>query len=344
MPIHILIVDDEPAMERLVIQALRLGDNPDYEFSYANSGDAGLAAILEHPETDVVLSDINMPGSIDGLGLLKEIHERKIPIATIIVSAYGDMERARTAIQNGAFDFIQKPIERTDLQFSVRRAASYILEVKRSQELLKRVDEQQEQLKESVTRLRKTMGGFIDAMNLTLETRDPYTAGHQKRVSDLSRTIATELNLPPDMIEGVRIAGIIHDLGKIYVPSEILNKPGRLLEIEFNLIKTHPEIAYNILKSIEFPWPIAEIIYQHHERLDGSGYPRGLKGDEIKLEASIISVADVVEAMASHRPYRPALGMEVALAEIEKNRGVHYPAEVVDVCLNLCRNKGYTFR
>ena len=196
--------------------------------------------------------------------------------------------------------------------------------------------------KQSIKRLRKALGATVQAMAVMVETRDPYTAGHQRRVSDLARVLATEMNLSHDRIDGVRMTGVLHDIGKISVPAEILSKPTKLTDIEFGLIKVHPQAGYDILKKIEFPWPIAEIILQHHEKLDGSGYPRGLKGDEILLEAKIVCVADVVEAMASHRPYRPTLGIEKALEEISKGRGIFYDPDVVDVCLRIFREKRYT--
>jgi putative nucleotidyltransferase with HDIG domain len=192
--------------------------------------------------------------------------------------------------------------------------------------------------------LRQAMAGFIRTMSLTVETRDPYTAGHQHRVSDLARNIAQELKLPPVQIEGVRMAAIIHDLGKIYVPSEILNRSGKLDDIEFSMIKQHPQVAFDILRNVDFPWPIADIVYQHHERMNGSGYPRGLAGETISLEARIIGVADVTEAMSSHRPYREALGIEMALAEIVQNKDTLYDPDVVDACVHLFIDKGYTFK
>jgi PAS domain S-box-containing protein len=198
-------------------------------------------------------------------------------------------------------------------------------------------------LRASRDRLQKALAGTIQSMGLTIEMRDPYTAGHQRRVSKLSCAIALDMGLPPDQIEGIRMAGDIHDLGKIYVPAEILSKPGQLTEIEFSIIKTHSQVGYDILKSIEFPWPLATIIHQHHERLDGSGYPNRLKGPDILLEARIISVADVVEAMSSHRPYRPAHGIEKALEEIIRNRGRLYDPAVVDSCLRMFREKGFSF-
>ena len=158
-------------------------------------------------------------------------------------------------------------------------------------------------------KLRKTVEGTIETIALIVEARDPYTSGHQKRVADISVKIAEELGMPEEQIRGIYMAGIIHDLGKIQVPAEILSKPGKLSKLEFDIIKTHPKVGYDLLKGIEFPWPIAQIIYQHHERTDGSGYPRRLKGERILLEAKIISIADVIEAITSHRPYRAALGM-----------------------------------
>jgi PAS domain S-box-containing protein len=193
-------------------------------------------------------------------------------------------------------------------------------------------------------RLRRAMGGIIQAMSLTIEKRDPYTAGHQRRVAKLCRAIGTELKLDWECIQGLRMAAAIHDLGKINVPAAILNKPGKLSEYELAIIRQHPETAHEILKGIEFPWPIAEAIYQHHERMDGSGYPRGLKGDRIILEARILTVADVVEAISSFRPYRPGLGIEKALAEIGRGRGIHYDARVVDICLKIFTEWGFDFK
>ncbi|WP_092225312.1 HD-GYP domain-containing protein [Desulforhopalus singaporensis] len=199
-------------------------------------------------------------------------------------------------------------------------------------------------LRQTLETLRKALGGTIQAVAMTVEKRDPYTAGHQRRVADLSRAIATAMGLPKDTINGIRLAGSIHDLGKTSVPTDILSKPGRLTEHEFGIIKTHPEIGHEILKDIQFPWPIAETILQHHERLDGSGYPRGLKDREILLESKIIAVADVVEALSSHRPYRPSMGLENALAEISNGRGQLYDAKVVDVCHQLVSTGKFKFK
>ncbi len=192
-----------------------------------------------------------------------------------------------------------------------------------------------------IERLRTSLEEALQAIASTVEMRDPYTAGHQRRVAHLATAIARELGLPEEQVHGIHLAGIVHDLGKIHVPAEVLSKPGRLDEIEFSFIKTHSQVGYNILKKIQFPWPIAQAVLQHHERLDGSGYPQGLKGDAIILEARILAVADVVEAMSSHRPYRPGLGIEKALAEIERGRGTAYDTDVADACLRIFRERRY---
>ena len=173
----------------------------------------------------------------------------------------------------------------------------------------------------------------IKAVSLLTAFQDPYTAGHQKKASELAVGIAREMGLPADMIAGIRVAGFVHDMGKMSVPAEIVTKPSALTPLEFSIIKEHPQKAYAILKEIEFPWSIPEIVLQHHERLDGSGYPQGLKGNEIQLEARVVAVADVVEAISSDRPYRPNLGIEAALDEIDKNKGVFYDTEVTRACL-----------
>lgn len=197
-------------------------------------------------------------------------------------------------------------------------------------------------LQQSFERLQKTLEGTVGALAATVETRDPYTAGHQQRVALLAGAVAEEIGLSRSRVNGVRVAGTLHDLGKIYVPAEILNRPGRLTEAEFNLIKAHPKVGYEILKEIEFEWPVADIVLQHHERMSGTGYPRGLAGEQILMEARIIAVADVVETIHSHRPYRPAVGIERALEEIEKHRGTLYDRDAVDACLQLFREKGFT--
>jgi PAS domain S-box-containing protein len=199
----------------------------------------------------------------------------------------------------------------------------------------------EEQLRQTLENLRESIKVTIHVLGMASEAKDPYTAGHQKRVSDLARAIAHEMDLSHDMVEGIRMAGSIHDIGKLSVPAEILSRPTKLSDLEYSMIKEHSRSGFEMLKHVESPWPLAEIVLQHHERMNGLGYPQKLKGDDIIIEARILAVADVVEAMSSHRPYRASLGLEVALDEIEKNRGVLYDEYAVDSCLNLFRAKGY---
>jgi len=199
----------------------------------------------------------------------------------------------------------------------------------------------EEKLKKSMLKLRSNLAGTIDAMSRTVETRDPYTAGHQKRTTNIAEDIAQAMGLDNEQVNGIRMAGVIHDLGKICIPAGILSKPGKISRSEFSLIKDHPQTGYDILKDIDFNTPVADIVLQHHERLDGSGYPYGLAGDDILIEAKVIGVADVIEAMASHRPYRPALGIDIAIGEIKNNRGQIYDSEVVDAAVNLFSDSEY---
>jgi HD-GYP domain-containing protein (c-di-GMP phosphodiesterase class II) len=201
----------------------------------------------------------------------------------------------------------------------------------------------QEKLGDSYLQLQQSLDEIVNAMSLTLEERDPYTAGHQRRTTDLSLAIAREMGLPEHETKGLQMAGLIHDMGKISVPGEILSKPGRLNEAELQLIQRHPQVAYDILNQIDFPWAVDQIVLQHHEKLDGSGYPQGLSGEEILLESRILCVADVVETMETHRPYRPSLGRAAALEEITKYRGILYDPEVVDACLRLFQETGFRY-
>ena len=201
-----------------------------------------------------------------------------------------------------------------------------------------------EALNESLENLRKSLDGTVRALATTIEMRDPYTAGHQRRVAQLACAIAGQLGFAEDRVEGMQVIGFLHDIGKIVVPAEILSKPGELNDLEFNMIKAHSQVGYNILKGIEFPWPVSVAVLQHHERLDGSGYPEGIKGDDLILEARILAVADVVESMASHRPYRPALGIDQALHEVSRHRGVLYDPLVVDACIKALEEGGLTLQ
>ena len=204
-------------------------------------------------------------------------------------------------------------------------------------------DSAREELAYSAERLKRALLGTIQAIAITVEKRDPYTSGHQQKTALLVTAIAEVLGWPAERIEGLRLGAIIHDIGKIYVPAEILSRPGALTESEYKIIKTHPLVGYDIVKDVEFPWPVAQMILQHHERLDGSGYPHGLTGDDIIQEARLLAVADVVEAMASHRPYRPAKGLDAGIEELIAQRGRLFEPEAVDACVRVIREQNFRF-
>ena len=265
-------------------------------------------------------------------------HKRKIPCEdcpVVKVFKTGGCHQAEIALSDGRVWFVRAhPIK--DLEGN----ASGVVEVISDITVKKRTEQE---CRQSLDKSRRILEETVIALAATAERRDPYTAGHQRRVAHLACAIAKEMNLDEDKIEGIRMASIIHDVGKVYVPAEILSKPSKLSDLEFSIIKTHPQIGYDILKPVEFPWPIATIVLQHHEKINGSGYPKGISGKDILIEAKILTVADVVEAMASHRPYRAALGMEKALAEIRKNRGIFYDQQVVDSCINVFKKKQFKF-
>lgn len=234
-----------------------------------------------------------------------------------------------------------------NISFSInalRTRADYCQTVESLKKSEERYRKSEEELKVSLKRLRGTMKKAIAAMAKMSEVRDPYTAGHQQRVAELSCAIAAEMEMPQDKIDYIQLAASVHDIGKVHVPSEILTMPGQISKLELELIKTHTRAGYEILKTVDFPWPIAKIVFQHHEKIDGSGYPDGLTGDEIIPEAKILCVADTVEAMSSHRPYRSALGVQTALEEISLKRGIFYEPEVVDACLRLFAEEKFSFQ
>jgi len=273
--------------------------------------------------------------------------------------SFRDLENRNRALEGDAakraVQMEKDTAERVRIEKELRQARIELdhLVDKRTAELARANDElhgkvletrrSEDYLQSTLDRLERSLEGTFRAMSMTLEMRDPYMAGHQHRVAGLAVTIAQEMNLPWDKIEGLRFAGVIHDIGKIVAPTEIMTKPCRLSKSEYQLVKEHPRVAYEMVKDIAFPWPVAHIILQHHERLDGSGYPEGLVGDAILMEARILAVADVVEAICSLRPYRPALGIEKALEEIRKGRGLRYDIRVVDACLKLFREGRFSF-
>ena len=369
---RILVVDDNENNRVLLETILK---DKGYTVVGANNGKQALE-VAAHLYPDMIISDILMP-EIDGFELCRTIKAdkqlRNIPIV-VFSATYTDSKDKELAISLGATDFISKPIdiekfiENIEIIFENRKDSKIpILKIPKLEEKeLKQMHENvlvnklsdkvkeleneiirrkqaEQQINDGMEKLKITVTRVIDALALTVELRDPYTAGHQQRVSKLACVIAKEMGIPNDQIEGLRMAGIVHDIGKINVPAEILSKPGKLTKDEFNIMKSHSKAGYDILIGIEFPWSVADIVYQHHERMDGSGYPLGLFKSDILMGARIICVADVVEAMVSHRPYRPALGDDMALGEIAMGKGVRYDSCVVDACLKTIKKNGLEF-
>ncbi len=341
----ILVVDDNPANLRLLTDML---GQHGYAVRVATSGKQALHSVATRAP-DLVLLDIRMP-EMDGFEVCRRLKRdpavAHVPV--IFLSALGDTGDKTRAFDVGGVDYVTKPYQAEEVLVRVNTH----VELSHSRQALQRAYDEMELRAEEKSRelvaarearlrvteqLKSSMEQTINAIAVALEKRDPYTAGHQRNVAELSTMLAAELGFDTQEIEGVRLGAMIHDIGKIYVPAEILNRPGPIGKTEFGLIKSHPEVGYDIIKGVEFPWPVAQMVRQHHERLDGSGYPLGLKGEEIIREARIIAVADVIEAMSSHRPYRPAVGLEVAIQEVEQHKGGLYDAAVVDAAVTLYR-------
>lgn len=324
----ILIVDDEKEYRTIIEQILQ---KLSYSCEVAADAFEALERINREP-FDLVIADIVMKAK-DGLELMREARISRPELDFIIMTGHTE-HLYSDIIKAGAADFVTKPFRSGELKAKIER-------IEREKQLYRKLQERNEELKQAHDRLQCILKQAVGALASTVEMKDPYTAGHQRRVADLACAIAREMGLSRELTNGIRLAGLVHDIGKISVPSEILTRPSRLPLLEMNLAKHHVESGYEILKGIEFQWPVAQIELQHHERMDGSGYPQGLSGDDILLEARIIAVADVVEAMSSHRPYRAALGKDKALEEVSQNRGTLYDSEVVDACVKLFVEKGY---
>ncbi|MEN6374076.1 MAG: HD domain-containing phosphohydrolase, partial [Smithella sp.] len=294
----------------------------------------------DHPkafyrETHPTVADLLVDGTEDLTAKIRQWYGREYQPSKLLDEAYET---------NGPLTFPDKEPSWTHFtSAAIRDGKGELIGAMETMTDISPLKHAEDKLKENVTRLRKVMNGIIWAIGEIVETRDPYTSGHQHQVTQLATAIAEQMDLPAETREAIRVSALLHDLGKIYIPAEILSKPGHISNIEREFIRTHPQVGYEILKSIEFPWPIAEIVLQHHERMDGSGYPRGLKNGELLLEARIVGLADVVESMGSHRPYRPTLGIGRALEEICKNRGILYDPRVVDACLALFQDKNFRF-
>ncbi|MDL1963230.1 MAG: response regulator, partial [Deltaproteobacteria bacterium] len=333
--INILVVDDEESIRNLLGRMLLMGG---YECTLAADA-AEARKCIKDRKFELILCDITMPGE-SGIDFIRYVAAEYPDTATMMVTAVDDPEIAETALEVGIYGYMIKPFNANEIIINIRNSLR-----RRELEIAGRTYRKnlEQKVEERTAELQETLEGTIYALTKTVEYRDPYTGGHQQRVSDLASAIAKEMGFPEDKIMGIHMAGGLHDIGKIAIPVEILSKPGRLSKTEFELIKNHSQVGYDILNPIKFPWPVSQIVLQHHERMNGSGYPNGLSGKEILIEAKILGVADVVEAMASHRPYRPALGIDKALGEISINKGKLYDVEVANVCLKIFKDKKFEF-
>jgi len=332
----VLIVDDNATNIDLLVGSLK----DDYRLGIAKKGSAALEYVDKFRPA-LILLDIMMP-EMDGYEVCARLkaNPETSSIPVIFLTAMQDTINKTRGFEVGAVDYITKPFHVAEVKARIH--THIILEEMKAQLRAQNAILEQK-VEEKTAELQEMLNGSICSMAQMVEIRDPYTAGHQQRVAVLACAIAEKMGLSAHIIEGIRIAGILHDVGKIRIPVSILSRAGQLLDAEYDVIKIHPQISFEILKNIPFPWPVAHMVFQHHERLDGSGYPLGLKGDDILLEARILAVADVVEAKSSFRPYRPALGIETALDEIREHRGVLYDSDAVDICVDLFTNQKFAF-
>ena len=333
--LKVLICDDDPADRKLVKYCLKqMGGEA---LTVLEAGEQGeIESVLASTAPDVVLMDLQMPGK-SGLDWLDEVVERKIA-PVIMLTGYGNEDIAVTTIQRGAAGYISKNSLRPQkLADAIAGATTnWKRKIDSGEAPVAAV------LNKTSTQKLDTVGlETVKALATMAEMRDPYTAGHQRRVSELAGALAESLKLSSEQVTTVRLAGIVHDIGKVRVPAEILTNPGRLTDAEFTIIKSHPQVGFDIIRNIELPWPIARIIREHHERVDGSGYPLSLRNGDIALESKILAVADVVEAMASHRPYRPALGVDKAILEISAHQKDFYDPSVVEACVKLLKDGAF---
>ncbi|MBI5895159.1 MAG: HD domain-containing protein [Desulfobacterales bacterium] len=318
----ILIVDDNATNIDLLVNTLKAENR----LGIAKSGSKALDFAAKQ-KPDLVLLDIMMP-------------EITAAIPVIFITAMSETVDKTRGFELGAVDYITKPFQAAEVLARVR---THLCLEEMRRELISHNLLLEQKVEQKTAEIRNILDASINAMALMVEIRDPYTAGHQQRVAQLACAIAKKMGMAQDAIEGLRIAALLHDVGKIRIPVSILSRSGRLMEEEFKMIKIHPLVSYDILKNIPFPWPMAQMAYQHHERLDGSGYPRGLSGDQILPEARILAVADATEANSSYRPYRPAHGIAEALKQIEEQKGKRYDADAVAACLELFKRENFTF-
>ncbi len=328
---NILIIDDDVSISR----SLRLiFEKTGYNAEVAKSAEIAKNKV-KNGNFHIALIDIILP-DIDGVSLLGSLKKIEPGLKCIIITGFASIETAVGALNKGAAAYLTKPLNMDEVIITIR-------------EIFERLDleeekiQAEEELRQSNITLRKTLDGIMNTLEAIIEIKDPYTSGHQKRVALLVEAISKELGMNEEEIDTLKTIVMIHDIGKISIPVSILSKPGPLSKLEYDMIRTHPQVGYDILKEIEFPWPITDIVLQHHERLNGSGYPQGLKRKDIMFEAKVLAVADVVEAMTSYRPYRPAFDLEDAVREITKGRGRLYDLKVVDACIRVIDGKKFKF-
>ena len=359
-PIRVLLVEDSEIEASLIQEFLEENHIIPIRLSHSENLNDTIVRLESEP-FDAILLDLGLPDSW-GIDTFARVNHQSPAIPIVVLSSFDNEHLAIEAVRHGAQDYLVKGEADGNL---LARSLRYAIERKRAEEELRRahadleqrVRERSAQLAEAnealeaeiIERkkahelLKKAVFGTISAMARLVEIRDPYTAGHQQRVALLACAIAEQLGLSGEQINNLHIAGLIHDIGKVYVPTEILSKPGLITEIEFSMIKYHIQAGYEIVREIGLPREVVDIICQHHERIDGSGYPRGMKGEAMRRESKILAVADVVEAMLSHRPYRPSHGLDAALEEISMTRGRLYEPEAVDACIKLFTEKNFSF-
>ncbi len=329
----VLIVDDNPTNIDILVSALKA----DYRLGVVKEGRKAIEYAKKF-RPSLILLDIMIPG-MDGYqvcaSLKQSLQTRDIP--TIFITAVHESQSKTKGFETGAVDYITKPFNVAE----VRARVGIQVELMGAKEKLRWHNKVlKERVKNKTKQITKFMESTIQAMAGMAEVRDPYTAGHQQRVARLSCDIAKKMGLSSDEVETIRFAGLLHDIGKIRIPVSILNRPGKLMDVDYAMLQIHPQVGFDLLSNIHTTKPMAEIVIQHHERLDGSGYPHGLTSEKILMESRIVAVADVIEAMSSFRPYRPALGIKVALSEVVKKSGVTFDSDVVNACRDLI-NGGY---
>jgi putative two-component system response regulator len=339
---RILIVDDEKSI-RKTFEVFLSKEGHDV---YLAENVPKALDIVKNNAIDLIITDIIMP-RITGIEMLEILKEESPDIPIIIMTGEPTVETAKKSVKDNAHDYLIKPVNKSTLI----NTTNYALSKKELIDSKKILEEENQLYRENLETLvekrteslQKAVHGTISTIAAILESKDPYTAGHEKRVGSLAFAIAEKMNLSNEKKESIYYAGYLHDIGKLMVPSEILSKPGKLSKSEYSLVKDHVQSGFDLIKNIELAWPISEIVFQHHERIDGSGYPLGLKDEEISLEAKILAVSDVVEAMTTHRPYRPSFSRDKALEEIENNSGILYSEDVVKATVELFKIDKYEF-